>query len=103
MPRALASAGLRDHHPSNRLRMIDLLHQVLAKLGQPPVLPVRLDVLEPYPIDTSRTGIRFRLPVGSMQGRGPAHLVVQRVKPEVRLPLGLLVELLPESLDLIGF
>jgi hypothetical protein len=28
---------------------------------------------------------------------------VQRVEPENWLPLGLLIELLPESLDLIGF
>ena len=54
-------------------------------------------------IDAGRTGVGFRLPVGPLQGFDPARLVVQRIETEVRLPLGLLVELLPESLDSIGF
>lgn len=84
------------------MRSVSLLHQFLSELGQPPLHSVRFDVLEPDPIHTSRAGIGFRLPVGSLQGLDPAHLVVQRIETEVRLPLGLLVELLPESLDLIG-
>jgi hypothetical protein len=48
------------------LRAVDLFQQFLAKLGQPPVHPVRFDVLEPDPIDTGRSGIGFRLTVGPL-------------------------------------
>jgi len=85
------------------LRSVSLFHQFLSELGQPPLHSVLFDILEPDPIDAGRTCVGFRLPVGPLQGLDPAHLVVQRIETEVRLPLGLLIELLPESLDLIGF
>ena len=100
---ALTAAGLRDHYPSYRLWTVGLVHQFLPKLGQPTIYPVRLDVIEPDTIDASSAGIGFRLPICLSQGLRPAHFVVQRVEPIVRLLLGLLIKLLPESLDLIGF
>jgi hypothetical protein len=54
---------------------------------------VRLDLLERHAVDARLPAIRFRESIGVRQNVRPVDFVVQPIKPEGRLGLGLYVQL----------
>jgi hypothetical protein len=100
--RALAAAGLRDHHPPHRLWSIRLRPQVLAEPLKPVLEPLRLDPFERHAVRARRSAIGARQVVGRAQDVRPPDLVVEQVEPEARLSLRLFVEFSLQSPDLVG-
>ena len=75
--RALAAAGLRDHHPSHRLRSIRLRPQLLAEPLKPALQPFRLDLFERHAVHARRATVGARQFVGMAQDVRPPDLVVE--------------------------
>src|SRR5205807_3848665 len=81
------AVGLRDVHPSNRLRLIRPLLEHLRQCAEPRFDTKRLDVLEPYPINPARPVVRTAALVGMTEYVLSVQLVVQRVEPAAGLVL----------------
>jgi hypothetical protein len=69
-------ARLGDMHPPDRLRAIPFRPQFFRQFVQPPLSPVRLDVLERLAIHARRTTIELADAVGVPEHIRPVHLVI---------------------------
>ena len=87
--RALAAAGLWDHHPPHRLAPIRLRSQLLAEPGQPVLQPRRLDPLERHPVHAWRALVGACQIVRMAQNVRPPDLVVEQIEPEAGSALAL--------------
>jgi len=97
-----ASLAIRfgDEHASHRLGAVRLGFQVRRQFVQPPVQPVRLDVLERLAVDPRRAVVGTTAGVGPPQHVPSVHLVEQRVEPIAGRPLRFGVQRLLEFLNL---
>ena len=98
---ALAAAELWDHYPPHRLAPVRLRSQFLAEPRQPVLQPRRLDPLERHPVHPWRAFVGARQVIGMVQNVRPPDLVVEQIEPEVRLSLGLAIQLSLQSPDRI--
>ena len=78
---------LGDVHPPDRRRTVRPALQLLRQFAQPPLQPIRLDVLERLPVHARRSLIGLAAVVGEGQHVLAVHLVVQRVEPVARRSL----------------
>ena len=98
--RALLAIRFGDEHASNRLGSVRPGLQVRRQFVQPPIQPVRLDVLEPLAIDPRCAVVGTTTRAGPFQHVLAVHLVVQRVEAVVGRPLRFGMQRLLELLNL---
>ena len=98
--RSLASSGLGDHHPPDRVGSVRLVAQFLPEPRQPLLPPRRLDLLEAHPIHAAGSAVAFAQQIGVLQDVRPIDLVVEQVEAEGRLLLGLEIQLALQAPDL---
>jgi hypothetical protein len=96
--RSLPAVGLRNVHSLHRLRPVALGTQLLAEFRQEALRTVRAiqDVVTRHLVHARcSVALKHQLPRGLQHVR-PIHPVVQGVKPEARLLLGLAAQLPPQ-------
>src|SRR5215472_16281802 len=95
----LATPGLRNQHPSHRLRLIRLRAKLVPNTVQPFLQPLRFDTPEALPIYSWCALIELHQLVGMGQNVFSVHLVVEQIETVVRLFLRFLVQLLLKHPD----
>jgi hypothetical protein len=79
---------LGNIHPPNGRRSRRAALEFPRQFTQPPLPPVRLDVLEPLPVYTRRTPVDAAAVVGQGQNDLAVHLVIQGVEPVAPIATG---------------
>jgi len=85
--RALLAISFRDEHTTHRVRSIRSLSQFGRQFVEPPVAPVRLDVVEGLAVHPRGAVVGAAAQVGELQDVPPVHLVVVGVEPILRRSL----------------
>lgn len=78
--RSLAAVRFRDVRPKQRTRLIRLLFQGFRQFVQPPVLAIRLDIRETYPVHPCDACIGLAVPIGVFEDIAAVQLVVESVE-----------------------
>src|SRR5438105_6472516 len=97
--RTLTTPGLRNHHPSHRLRSIRSPSQLSRQFVQPSPDSVLLDVVELLAVHSRSSAMGLAAFVGEAQNILPVHLVVQSIEPIARRSLRFIVQRLLQLLN----
>jgi len=98
--RALLAVPFRDEHATHRVGSIRSLSQFGRQFVEPPVAPVRRDVLEGPAVHPRGAVVGAAAQVGELQDVPPVHLVVEGVEPRPRRSLRFGMQRRPEFLNL---